>query len=242
MQRMMVSLGRFLFRYRNGLFPLAFVVALWAGKPENAFGRPSADLLLDLIGYAVALAGQWLRILTIGYEYIVRGGKDRQAYADNLVLGGIFAHCRNPLYVGNLLIALGLALVIHSFAFYAIFMPFILLAYVAIVAAEEDYLRGRFSSEYERYCARVNRWWPRWAGYAASIKGMRFNWRRVLVKEYNTTFVLIAALIGLDLWSDYVITGPSVLPSSEWLAIGSALWLVLYAAVRTLKKSGLVRA
>lgn len=242
MQRMMVSLGRFLFRYRNGLFPLVFVVALWAGKPEHAFGRPSADLLLDLIGYAVALAGQWLRILTIGYEYIVRGGKDRKAYADNLVQGGIFAHCRNPLYVGNLLIALGLALVIHSFAFYTIFIPFILLAYVAIVAAEEDYLRGRFPSEYKRYCGRVNRWWPRWDGYATSIKGMRFNWRRVLVKEYNTTFVLIAALIGLELWSDYVITGPSVLPSSEWLVIGSALWLVLYAAVRTLKKSGLVRA
>lgn len=237
----MVGLGRFLFRYRNGLFPFVFAVAFFTGKPQHAFGRPDADFLLDLVGAAIALAGQALRILTIGYEYIVRGGKDRKVYADNLVQGGIFAHCRNPLYVGNLLIAFGLALVIHSLAFYAIFMPFILLAYMAIVAAEEDYLRTRFGNEYDRYCARVNRWWPRWGGYAASIDGMRFNWKRVLTKEYNTTFVLIAALIGLELWCEYRITGPSALPSSASMVIGIALWLGCYAAVRTLKKSGFIR-
>jgi len=241
MQRLMINLGRFFFRYRNGLFPFVFMLALFGGKPHYAFGRPDADFLLDLIGAAIALGGQALRILTIGYEYIVRGGKNGKIYVNNLVQGGIFAHCRNPLYVGNLLIAGGLALLIHSFAFYVIFMSFILLAYVTIVAAEEEYLYGRFGSEYERYCARVNRWWPRWSEYASSIEGMRFNWKRVLTKEYNTTFGLIAALIGLELWSKYQIAGPSALPSNESIAIGITLWLVLYATVRTLKKTGYVR-
>jgi protein-S-isoprenylcysteine O-methyltransferase Ste14 len=238
---MMVNLGRFLFRYRNGLFPLVFAVALFAGEPQHAFGRPDTDFLLDLAGAAIALAGQALRMLTIGYEYIVRGGKDRKVYADNLVKGGIFAHCRNPLYVGNLLIAFGLAIVIHSFAFYVIFLPFIVVAYVSIVAAEEEYLRTKFGAEYERYCASVNRWWPRWSGYAASTAGMYFNWKRVLIKEYNTTFMLIAGLIGLDLWTEYLISGPSALPTGASMAIGIAVWVGSYALVRALKKSGFVR-
>jgi len=237
----MVRLGRFMFRYRNGLFPLVFVLAFFAGRPHYPFGRSDVDFLFDLVGMFIALAGQSLRILTIGYEYIVRGGKDHKVYADKLVQGGMFALCRNPLYTGNLLIAFSLALIIHSYGFYLIFIPFILLAYASIVAAEEDYLRTKFGAEYERYCAHVNRWWPRWSGFAASIEGMRFNWKRVLVKEYNTTFVLIAALVGLDLWSDYESTGPSALPSSASVMIGTTFWLGLYAAVRALKKSGLIR-
>jgi protein-S-isoprenylcysteine O-methyltransferase Ste14 len=238
----MARLGRFFFHYRNVLFPLVFALAFFAGRPQHPFGRQDLDLILDVAGIAIASCGQALRILTIGYEYIVRGGKQRQVYADKLVQGGIFAHCRNPMYVGNLLIVFGLALVIGSVAFYAIFLPFILFAYAAIVAAEEDYLRAKFGPDFERYCARVNRWWPRWKGFAASTANMRFNWKRVLVKEYNTVFVLVAALLGLQAWSEYRIAGSAALPSLADASIGLALWLVLYAAVRALKKSGYVKA
>jgi hypothetical protein len=51
-------------------------------------------------------------------------------------------------------------------------------------------LRAKCGQGYDFYCRRVNRWWPRRTGFAGSIKDMRLNWRRVLVKEYNTTFVL----------------------------------------------------
>lgn len=89
----------------------------------------------------LALLGQLLRVATIGYEYILRGGRNRQVYADDLVKGGMFAHSRNPLYFGNVLIALGLALVIHAYAFYLIVLRSIVLAYCSIVAADEAYLR-----------------------------------------------------------------------------------------------------
>ena len=46
-------------------------------------------------------------MLTIGYEYIVRGGRQGKVYAEDLVQGGVFAHSRNPLYLGNLLIIVG---------------------------------------------------------------------------------------------------------------------------------------
>jgi protein-S-isoprenylcysteine O-methyltransferase Ste14 len=235
---MMVGLGSKVFRYRNGLVPLIFMLAILAGRPAYPFGRPDLDTVLDLVGVGLALLGQILRVLTIGYEYIIRGGRNRRVYAENLVQGGVFAHCRNPLYLGKILIALGLAVMINSVVFYLVFIPFTLIAYASIVAAEEEYLRGKFGAEYDEYCRRVNRWWPRWAGFSKSVEGMHFNWRRVVVKEYNSVFALVAGLPIVVLWTNYRVAGADALPPSHYL-IASALGLLsLYLFVRALKKTG----
>jgi protein-S-isoprenylcysteine O-methyltransferase Ste14 len=238
---MHARLGNFLFRYRNAIGPVVFVFALLTTHPSYPLGRESLNLLFDVLGIVIALLGEALRILTIGYEYIERGGRDRQVYASRLVQGGVFAHCRNPLYVGNILLALGLALIVHSTALYLVVLPLIVYAYVAIVAAEELFLRKTFGTEFECYCRRVNRWVPDWRGWRASIAGMRFSWRRVLVKEYNTIFVVLLALAAVKLWSDYAVRGQAVLPSARILAIGLCLWFAAYALVRTMKKSGYVK-
>jgi protein-S-isoprenylcysteine O-methyltransferase Ste14 len=236
------NIGKFLFRYRNALGPFLFIVAILLGQPSHPFGRPDLDIAFDLLGLACALLGQALRIATIGYEYIERGGKNRQVYASKLVQGGIFAHCRNPLYVGNILMAIGFSLIVHSLLFYVIVIPFILLTYSCIVAAEEAFLREKFGQEYIQYCARVNRWVPRWTGWKQSTEGMQFNWNRVLVKEYNTIFLLVASLVTLKMWTEYQINGSDALPSVPQVMIGTIVWLGLYLGIRSLKKTGYVKA
>jgi protein-S-isoprenylcysteine O-methyltransferase Ste14 len=238
---MHARLGNFLFRYRNAIGPAVFVLALLTTHPSYPLGRDGMNLLFDVAGIVLALLGEALRIVTIGYEYIERGGRDRQVYASRLVQGGVFAHCRNPMYVGNILLALGLALIVHSTALYLIGLPLVVYAYVAIVAAEEDFLRKTFGVEFEQYCRRVNRWVPDWRGWRASIAGMRFSWRRVLVKEYNTIFVVLLALAAVKLWADYRVRGQAVLPSVRTLVIGLCLWLAAYALVRAMKKGGYVK-
>jgi protein-S-isoprenylcysteine O-methyltransferase Ste14 len=238
---MLARIGTFLFRYRNAIGPVVFGFALLTTHPSYPLGRDSLNLLLDVLGILVALLGEALRIVTIAYEYIERGGRNRQAYASRLVQGGVFAHCRNPLYLGNILLALGLTLIVHSTALYLIVLPLVIFAYVAIVAAEEVFLQKTFGTEFEEYCRRVNRWVPHWRGWRASIAGMRFNWRRVLVKEYNTIFVVLLALAAVKLWSDYQVRGQAVLPSVHILAGGLILWLAAYVFVRTMKKSGYVK-
>jgi protein-S-isoprenylcysteine O-methyltransferase Ste14 len=237
----MTQIGQFLFRYRNVLGPVLFLVAMALSLPVYAVIAPQWGGAFLAAGVLIAVLGQLLRMVTIGYEYIVRGGKNKQAYASNLVQGGVFAHCRNPLYVGNILVAVGLALIVHSYAFILIVIPAILVTYACIVAAEESYLLGKFGGEYADYMQRVRRWLPRLSGFGESTAGMRFNWKRVLVKEYNTTFTLLAAMLALYWWSKFSAGGASELPSGPAIGEIFVAWVTLYLGVRALKKSGYVK-
>jgi protein-S-isoprenylcysteine O-methyltransferase Ste14 len=234
----MVRIGNFLFHYRNGLFPLAFVLLLWKGRPlfDN-------DLIAAGVGFGVALIGQALRAVTIGLAYIIRGGRNRQVYAEELVTGGLFSHCRNPLYVGNLLILAGVGLSANSLLFVAIGMPLFLFAYRAIVAAEENFLRQKFGQKFDDYCERVNRFLPNLAGIGKTVRGMEFNWQRLIVKEYGSTFAWTAGSLVLvikNLWSSGNYTTHS--PLLQSLAGALALSIVAYAVARYLKKSGTLQA
>ena len=55
----------------------------------------------------IAMSGLAVRGVVIGLAYIKRGGLNKKVYAANLVTEGMFSVCRNPLYVGNMLIYTG---------------------------------------------------------------------------------------------------------------------------------------
>ncbi len=233
----MVALGRFLFRYRGSVFTAIMVVALLLARPRYAFGHHDLDLWMDVAGVLVTLAGLSVRAATIGFEYIVRGGRNRQVYADHLVQGGIYAHTRNPMYLGNGLIVLGAALILNAPEFYAVVVPLTVLFYAAIIAAEEAYLREKFGAEFDDYARRVNRILPRVSGLGRTVGEMQFNWRRVVVKEYNTMFLAVMAMAWLVFWDDFAIQGEAALPAIEFVLAFLAAWIALYFAVWALKKS-----
>jgi protein-S-isoprenylcysteine O-methyltransferase Ste14 len=240
MQRLLILMGNFFFRYRNALFPLFVILAAAFARPYWALGSRRIDLIVDLLGVLVIIGGQVMRALTVGYDYIVRGGKGRKVYADNLVSGGMFAHSRNPLYLGNLLIFFGIALVCNAPEIYLVGIPLVMLVYASIIAAEEDYLIGKFGAEYEDYCRRVNRLWPRWKGFRQSIAGMSFDWKRLASKEHNTTFGWILGVILVEAWSEYRITNGAFLNEPLAVVLGGlfAFAVVLYGLVHFFKKAG----
>jgi protein-S-isoprenylcysteine O-methyltransferase Ste14 len=230
-----VAAGRFFFRYRDALFPLVFLAILLTSRARWPFHDRAWDWVLNAVGIAVALSGQVWRALVIGLAYIRRGGKDRQVYAESLVQDGIFAHSRNPLYLGNLLGLIGLLIIHNSPAGYVIGVPFYLLAYWAIVCAEEDFLRRHFGQEYVEYCRRVPRFFPTLKGLRTTLGSMRFDWRRLLRKEYGTTFTGLTAICLVLLWDDYQVLGTvharGIL--MLWLPVTAA-----YLVILVLKKRG----
>ncbi len=237
----MIQIGNFFFRYRNWLFILLYGL-LFLPSPElftaSSCGEhywywPLAG------GLFVTILGQAVRGATIGLAYIVRGGKDKKVYADDLVTTGIFSHCRNPLYVGNILMLLGVGLLANSLYYVGIVMPLFLFIYQAIVLAEENFLRSKFGKAFDTYCGTVNRWIPNISGLGKTFVSMEFNWRRWILKEYNTQFVWLAgiALLILLKYNEQLL-------NSDREHANQLLWIVIpalaigYALVRYLKKSG----
>jgi protein-S-isoprenylcysteine O-methyltransferase Ste14 len=235
---MIIKLGNFFFHYRNGLFPLAYALLFVPSRPLLD------DYRIALVaGLVVALAGQSIRAVTVGLEYIIRGGRARRVYAERLVQGGIFAHCRNPLYVGNYLILLGVGLTSNSLLFSCIAIPFFTFAYWAIIAAEENFLRHKFGVEYEDYCRRVDRFWPRWSGLGRTFSAMQFNWRRLITAEYGSAYIWMAAVILVqlkNLWlrGKYHDSRQLVI----WLWSSLAVVTLAYLIARFLKKSRILQA
>ena len=233
----MVKIGNFLFHYRNFLFPVAYVLLFFKSPPVMADYK-----IALLLGVAVALLGQLIRAVTIGLEYIVRGGRNRQVYAEELVQGGIFAHCRNPLYLGNYLILVGVGIASNSLLFVSVGLPFFFFAYWAIISAEENYLRNKFGDAFTAYCTKVNRIIPRLSGIRTTVTGMHFNWGRLLTAEYGSTFIWIAAVILVTLkniWQkgEYSTRDHEVI--TLWACFGAAT--ICYCIARFLKKSGIVK-
>jgi protein-S-isoprenylcysteine O-methyltransferase Ste14 len=224
----MRAFGRFVFRYRDYLAPLVVVAAPVTMPPVAFAGSEAWDLGLDLVGVMVFLAGQALRIIVIGLAYIKRGGRQKTITADRLVCGGAFAHSRNPIYLANFLMVSGLLVIWNSPGAYLIILPAFGLALLSMVGAEEEFLSRRFGEEYARYCSTVPRFVPRLRGFHQTLAQFDFDWRRVIRKEYGTTFALVSIVLALF-----------VLEKVHWHGLEAALERVRIAAPLWLLTAGL---
>ena len=84
-----------------------------------------------------------------------------------MFIDGPFAYVRNPLYVGNMMIYVGLGIMANALTPYLVVgaYVFFMFQYTLIVKKEEEYLRGAFGGEFERYAQNVRRFTPRLTPY-----------------------------------------------------------------------------
>ena len=212
---MLERAGRVLFRWRSFtplLLVLVAVPLLWRSR------GPASPLWL-IAGLSLCAAGQALRAWVLGQVPDGTSGQDETLTAASLNTEGPYALTRNPLYLGNLGITLGLCLIAHDLALLALVALLFAVQYRAIIAAEERFLRERFGAAYERWCARVPRFWPRPAS-AASTRPWDF--RRALRKEHNPAAAWIAIAILL-VASDHL--DARLWPYAIALGVVCAAWL-----------------
>lgn len=229
----MVKLGNLLFRSRNFIFPLFYFLLFIPSAPVFSNQR-----LPVIAGLSISIIGQLIRVGTIGLVYIIRGGKNRQIYAEGLVTEGIFSHCRNPLYVGNIMIIAGLGIMSNSFFFICLMIPLFLFFYQAIVIAEENFLFGKFGEEFTAYKKKVNRWVPNMRGIGKTMSSMEFNWKRVLIREYTTTYIWTSGAVLLFMQKYYFKYGTEqLIERINVFAIALQVMLCVYLYVRFMKKS-----
>ena len=187
-------------------------------------------------GFMISATGQVVRIAAIGLKYIIRGGRRRRVYAEVLVTDGIFAHSRNPLYLGNILILVGLGVMANSLLFNLVASPLFIFMYAAIIRAEENFLGKKFGEVYYRYITDVNRWLPRLSGLRETFESMEFSWKRVLIREYTTTYIWLSGAV-LVAMRNLAQSPDNSFYRDHWQWGGYALGglLTIYLVIRTLK-------
>ncbi|NDF11289.1 MAG: phospholipid methyltransferase [Proteobacteria bacterium] len=238
MKKIMIKIGDFFFKYRNHLFPLILTALyLISVPPHDFFGNEKLENLKDILAVLIAASGLALRALVIGYAYIKRGGLQKKVYAENLVTQGVFSACRNPLYVGNVLICIGIFLMHGSPIVLSLGITIYLFIYQCIIFAEERYLREKFGKAYDAYCNDTPRWLVKVSVLPEALSGMKFNFKRVIMKDYTTIANTIVLLAITELYEDYSairIGGMDGYNALLCLLIVTSIIMVI--AVRTAKK------
>lgn len=220
---MMVAIGNFFFHYRTRVSPLLLLLAFIPGPAILA-----DPFLAAIAGLVVAAVGQTIRGATIGLDYIVRGGRNHQVYADRLVTEGLFRHSRNPLYVGKFLMALGLGIGTNRWPSLIALCVAYSFMYHSVVLAEEAYLRDKFGAAFDEYCRQVPRWWPRLSGLAATFSNFEFNWKRMIVKEYSAPLGWVLPIILICFYNMRDGTGAPSHPVGSTVLIGLIVVVVAF--------------
>ena len=134
--------------------PLGFVFAgvfLWLARPSAA----SMAWSLVLVG-----PGVWVRAYASGYVK-----KNRE-----LTTTGPYAHTRNPLYLGSMMIAFGFAAASRSWWIAGLLALLFAAVYAPVIRGEEEYLRAAFAG-FDDYARRVPRLLPRLTAAAGPATG-----------------------------------------------------------------------
>lgn len=162
--------------------PLGFAFAIlyfWLARPT----WPSLAF-----GAALIIPGLLIRALASGH---VRKN-------EALAMSGPYAHTRNPLYLGSLLIGIGFAVASRSWWVGLVLVAMFFAIYVPVIRSEEGFLREKFP-EFESYAKRVPRMLPRITPAFRDEAKSRFSMDLyVKHREYNALLgsaALTAALI-----------------------------------------------
>ncbi len=175
------SVGGWLFRNR-GWLPVPLLLAM-AVLPLRLAGP----------GLAVVATGEALRFWAVGH--IGLASRTRGDGAARVVASGPYRLVRNPLYVGNIVIFLGLG--IMKWPWGVVAAPLLALDYHFIVAWEEGNLAARLGEPYREYLARVPRWVP--AFPASQADAPAWAGAEALRSERSTFLALAVVLAGMFL-------------------------------------------
>jgi protein-S-isoprenylcysteine O-methyltransferase Ste14 len=137
---------------------VAGVVPWWLTGWETA----PAPLVVRAVGAVVLVASA--AVLLHAFARFVREGVGTPAPVAptaHLVVGGLYRHVRNPMYVAVVGAVVGQALLLGQFGL-LIYAAVLQVTFIAFVRGyEEPTLRQQFGPEYDAYRAAVPGWWPR---------------------------------------------------------------------------------
>lgn len=186
------SLSSWFFRYRS-YTPIPFVIVMIIFENANIWSL--------IFGFIVVMIGELIRLWGVSWA----GSETRttgQMEGTYLIISGPFGHVRNPLYIGNILIYLGVG--IMSFAIFPYLqvaaLLFFIFQYYHIIKGEEEFLQKKYGQQFTEYKKNVPRLFPRITRYkSAEIKQPQFKLKAGLKSERRTFQAIVFIMITIIL-------------------------------------------
>lgn len=233
--------GAFLFRWRSYL-PLTLLPATLVALNETAYFEAKSGVDLHdwwvYICMLISLAGLAVRWVTIGFVPSGTSGRNtRYQRADRLNTTGIYSVVRHPLYLGNFIVILGLALSLAVWWFVLLVSLAYWLYIERIITAEEAFLASSFGKEYNEWADHTPTFMPSFSRWRCAQEPICL--RMILRREYNGVLAVALAYFVMEAFLDVLIEGE---PFFSWLQedrvwtlflVGS---FIVFLCLRTAKK------
>jgi protein-S-isoprenylcysteine O-methyltransferase Ste14 len=156
------------------------------GVASLALAQPTPRSLLT--GFVLGLIGEALRLWASGHI----------EKTETLATGGPYAHTRNPLYLGSLLMASGFCVAAASAWVVTAVALYLLVFYPAVIREESRFLRAKFPDAYGAWERVVPVLLPRLT--PAGPRSSRFEWRRIKRnREWRAVLALPLVFAALSL-------------------------------------------
>lgn len=237
----MIRHGHTMFRWRSYI-PLLFIGPLLLAFKESSqmeamVGNGLEDVWV-LFSFIVALSGIALRAFTVGFVPANTSGRNaKEQRADVLNTRGMYSVVRNPLYLANFIIILGVLLSIKVWWLVLIVSLVFFIYMERIILTEESFLEEKFGETYNAWRAKTPVIIPNFKLWQPSPSP--FSWKTVLKREYPGLLGMATAFLVTEMVTDLIVEGE---PFSTWIQ-EDIIWPILYTAIlilcltlRTLKK------
>lgn len=226
--------GKWLFRWRSYL-PLTLLIPLLIEMRHFDWPMHSHRLqfIWESLCLAVSFTGLAVRAFTVAYVPKGTSGRNSSGQiADTLNTTGMYSVVRNPLYVGNFLMWLGIAMFCLNWRLLMIFVLAFFPYYERIMFAEEAFLHRKFGKQFEDWAARTPRFVPRFSKWQRP--SLPFSWKTILQREYSGFLGMVVGFFALDTLADSLIEHQFVL--EPFWTIFAIVSIVVYICLRTIKR------
>ena len=173
--------------------PFIFMMVSFYGEIEH-------DYIIWPLGISIVLLGVGIRVWST--KHVGRRILRMKKKGKMLVRTGPYAIVRNPLYMGNILIAVGLSILSELIWLVPFLILYFFLLNHFVVLYEEKKLLSRWGDEYQTYLNEVPRWLPKvkeWHG----VKADGFTWIRAVKAEVPSLF-LILFVVAIFVFKGYI--------------------------------------
>ncbi len=196
--------GSWLFRWRSYI-PLVMIIIVFSeiNNYKYIFNSHTADRYLEILSLLISFFGLFIRILVVGQTPAGTSGRNvNKQIAESLNTKGLYSIVRNPLYLGNFFIMLGIILFMHNILLTIIYILFFTLYYERIIFAEEQFLKNKFGEIYIQWAKNTPAFFPKFKNYQKS--DLEFSFKNILKREYNGFFAIILVMFVFEIIGDLV--------------------------------------